>query len=436
MLVTSNTYSQRIYNKLTFKYGPDSVFLPNLILSGNCKVSHILCHLVPGEVAGTALYHRLRRRFIYLARLGLVSLTKGKSDLEDGEVPGMFAAATPELLYLIKQVQNSARPTKVQNGEVKRSIYTIPPRCRPERGAACKIMASITPDMYSRDWKDGHPEVKRSLSGVSDYFLDYQADVDNRVILLEAADGSGATLMKPYRTRFTDESRKLTALDNFDMAFNTATEAHTVGVFLTTTTAPRMHKSLWHADRHFGRAWDRYLRTLQKKREDRGGRPQYIQAYEFTKSGLLHGHALLFGLDWLDPIETISRDWKRTGQGVIVHAYKVHKEGGAWRWMKDQPTDSRNRGPRDYLRKYVKKALYSQEAYPLYWAVNKRYFSNSRILTPPHGSPVVSGRWIFRGSWSRYDIPYIILRPRRPMAETTGDPWGGWPGRPPPLVLA
>ena len=109
-------------------------------------------------------------------------------------------------------------------------------------------------------------------------------------------------------------------------------------------------------------------------------RLKYIAAYEFQENGLIHLHVVFFGIRYLASIDQISKDWQRCGQGRIVHAYGIHRDGDRWLWNKEKPSDAEGKTPADYLRKYLEKALYVNENFGLYWAMNKRFCTMSRLF--------------------------------------------------------
>lgn len=155
---------------------------------------------------------------------------------------------------------------------------------------------------------------------------------------------------------------------------------------------PDGFQSLWEADRSFSPAWNRFMSYLKKK--NGGKRPQYLAAFEFTESGLLHIHVLIF-LEYLLPNDQISLEWRRCGQGEITYIYAlrnvVNRGTGKreWRWnSQSRPHDAKGMSGGDYLKKYIKKcALALMDSYTspadthsMYWALNKRMHTCSRSL--------------------------------------------------------
>lgn len=155
---------------------------------------------------------------------------------------------------------------------------------------------------------------------------------------------------------------------------------------------PDGFRNLWEADRSFGPAWNRFMSYLRKRNE--GKRPRYLAAFEFTESGLLHIHVLIF-LKYLLPNDQISLEWRRCGQGEITYIYSlrntIDRSTGRreWRWnSQSRPADAKGMSGGDYLKKYIRKcALAMLDSYTspadiqsMYWALNKRMFTCSRSL--------------------------------------------------------
>lgn len=155
---------------------------------------------------------------------------------------------------------------------------------------------------------------------------------------------------------------------------------------------PNGFQNLWEADRSFSPAWNRFMSYLKKK--NNGKRPQYLAAFEFTESGLLHIHVLIF-LEYLLPNDQISLEWRRCGQGEITYIYALKNvfnpqtKQREWRWNShSRPTDAMGMSGGDYLKKYIKKcALALMDSYTspadthsMYWALNKRMHTCSRSL--------------------------------------------------------
>ena len=368
--------------------------------------------LKPGkdDKARNAAYHRIYRRLKKLDAEGLIKCQKGSDGL-------VTAATTNSTLYLISREQSSNPANK--DGK-RRSIFAWPKNCRPERIDAIRIL---------NEWRHLPPEARKETG---EHYTDYMRDIEDRRLVLGAADDRENLLVLPYLNRFNNRGRKIEAGKKFDAVFAKSREYYHDAVFLTLTTDPGRFTSLWHANRHFSKALNRFFSFLKKRF---GFRLPYISVYEFTpahgkdgkpkKSGLLHAHMVLFGRRWLMENQKISNEWSRCGQGMITHSMAMRNDPQhGWTWTRAKPTDHGGKDPQQYLKKYLVKALNSGEGFDLYWAFNKRFYTYSRRLKPDdtatrrHRS---ARAWVFLGSFPWDSIPdqgtLNRRRPRPPPIE-------------------
>jgi hypothetical protein len=338
----------------------------------------------------------------------------------------LYVVPTGQLFYLFSQVQNSnyaAKSAKQPSEKWKDQLYRIPSKCAKERVQAIKQLMSIQDrKLFQRDlscpkckkrgtyqpgqkiancscgtsWKPPlNSFLKSEIKNIQSDFTDWHDNILNKELLFDRGPGTDLVRML-CRTRFTDKGRKVHNIKQFDHGWNRANILYKRGVFVTLTTDISLHKSLWHANRHLSRAFNRYISLLlsRKKRiieksydtdeEELTGekikRLKYIAAYEFQENGLIHLHVVFFGIRYLASIDKISLDWQRCGQGRIVHAYGIYRNNDTWSWAREKPKDAEGKSPTDYLRKYLEKALYVNENFGLYWAMNKRFCTMSRIF--------------------------------------------------------
>ena len=215
-------------------------------------------------------------------------------------------------------------------------------------------------------------------------------------------------LVIPLKVRFTDRSIIKKTLDKFDFACDLASTKYKSGVFLTLTTDPYLFNNIWDANRHFSKAWNKFLSYLTKRF---GFRPKYIASYEYTKdTGLMHMHAIIFGVSWLADHSEITAEWQACGQGKINYEYVIHYNNDRWEWTKKEPANANYKSPTDYLKKYIKKALYDISDHDLFWLFNKRFLTCSRDFSMPFQYPPSRVcLWKYIGTWSLYDVPDLIF---------------------------
>ncbi|MFA5407723.1 MAG: hypothetical protein WC343_03015 [Bacilli bacterium] len=424
-----------------------------------------------GNLRPTPLYYRLYRFLNKLVKSGFLTSEKGVQDLGLGDRPCLWFRPTLTGLRgiksvdLIKRAQNSNSPqmTPLQPGE--RPVYDgptwmrIPKRSTPRRvGAALRLMRIRTNgdghwQFVRRDTgrknqkgepiKELQPALVEQLKEPEVLYRKYLQEIDGKKIMLvprgesRNPDPSRVKLI-PYRTRFNDPGRRRRQLDRYDYAWQAAEEdeGYRAGVYLTLTTDPAMHQNLWAANRHCSPAWNRYISYLRKKF---GFRPRYIRVTEYQENGLIHLHVVLFGIDPDDKeLQNILKyqsadDWARCGQGRVTKAIPIHLDAeGLWQWTGKRPEDARQgESVTDYLKKYLKKSVFNPQDLYLYWAINSRFFSCSRVFSPAAPpKPDTPPLWDYVGitpdgaipDWLRYlserRIPDPIEIPRDVLPQT------------------
>jgi len=396
----------------------------------------------------TADYYRLYRFLKRLEKDGLLASEKGVQFLGMGDRPSVWWRPTPKGVQIqanplpcLGQVQNSNR---FAHGGKKPSILKTdksslpkwlrwPSRCSRYRIDAIRALSTIHTQadhyMFVRpDPKHLHPDLVAALEPVQDAYTDYLEHINDQEIIVYDQDNPDRFLLFPYRTRFNDTGRALSNLDNYDAKFNEAEQYYDTAVFLTLTTDPAMHKTLWHANRYMSVAWNRFMSLVQKReliarKEEltyakqqelkRAGwrepqirqhirsrdfrhwlddqtagssyRPRYISVAEFQQNGLIHLHVLIFGKQWLSHKNQLAADWERCGQGRIVDVCAVRRSKDGWTWSNpnSRPRDAKpGEDARNYLRKYLNKAIFDKKGFELYFACNRRFFTASRIMEP------------------------------------------------------
>nr|AGL12826.1 RepTP2 [Thermococcus prieurii]AVP12428.1 RepTP2 [E. coli-T. kodakarensis shuttle vector pTPTK1]AVP12434.1 RepTP2 [E. coli-T. kodakarensis shuttle vector pTPTK2]AVP12439.1 RepTP2 [E. coli-T. kodakarensis shuttle vector pTPTK3] len=239
------------------------------------------------------------------------------------------------------------------------------------------------------------------------------------------------------RTRFTSRAMLVQKLERYDSLFKVASARHTDAVFLTLTTDPSRFSNLYEANRQFSHSFNRFMSRLRGYFARRGQHLEYIAVYEFTKSGLLHAHVIIFGVRYLLPVRVISRWWSEAGQGRVVYIYRLRNVDGRWVWARRRPRDVRaGEGAEDYLKKYLRKALRLastldtsdvKKVLPLalYWAFNKRFFTYSRSLLPSsrRTAEAVVSEYLWVGTYRLEDLPdWVFWLPHRVYSPPSRGP--------------
>jgi hypothetical protein len=274
--------------------------------------------------------------------------------------------------------------------------WAIPKKIRPEREEAIRVVQSL------KLLDDKDKDLLRDL------FLDYLDDVKNRRIVLlskyNCDDPLELIKVIPYKTRFTDPSYTKRLLKHYNKIWVKASNDFKFGVFLTVTTDPNRFGNLWLGWRHFNVALNRFFSYLRKYSESK---IVYLCAYEFTDSGLLHAHIVLFGLKYLLPKRAITYLWDRCGQGTINYVYAIQNVNGKWVWARRKPERAkRSESVSEYLKKYIVKTIVRKIDNYLYWVSGKRFYAYSiRYFTMEKLSKVKESIYAFFGSYNIYDMP-------------------------------
>jgi len=202
-------------------------------------------------------------------------------------------------------------------------------------------------------------------ASIVEYFLKYLDVSKARVIVLEDEDGFYCTV--PYKTRFHSIGD---VLRRFDVVFANASRRFRVGVWVTLTTDPKMYENMDYLTYRYEivKALNRFFAWLRK----RFGRVSYINVIEFTDSGLIHFHIVVFGLSRIEDYRVFTKRLIEWGFGKINFMYVIVNVNGVWKpkrvvnidncdgagLPKDFVLASRM-GLRNYLKKYLTKTLSS-----------------------------------------------------------------------------
>jgi len=202
---------------------------------------------------------------------------------------------------------------------------------------------------------------------VVEYFLKYLDVSKARVIVLEDEDGFFCTV--PYKTRFHDVDG---VIRRFNEVFSNASRRYRVGVWVTLTTDPKMYEGYDYLRYRYEitKALNRFFSWLRK----RFGRVSYINVIEFTDSGLIHFHIVVFGLKRVEDYRLFTRRLVGWGLGRINFMYQIVNDNGVWRPKKVVKVDNcdgaglpkdfllaSRMGLRNYLKKYLTKTLRAME---------------------------------------------------------------------------
>jgi len=203
---------------------------------------------------------------------------------------------------------------------------------------------------------------------VVEYFLKYLELARSRVIVLEDEDGFYCTV--PYKTRFHSVD---SVLRRFNEVFSNASKRFRVGVWVTLTTDPKAYAKYDYLRYRYEivKALNRFFAWLRKKFK----KVSYINVIEFTDSGLIHFHIVVFGLSRIEDYRLFTKRLVGWGLGRINFMYQIVNENGVWKPKKVVNIDNcdgggvskdfilaSRMGLRNYLAKYLTKTLKAVKA--------------------------------------------------------------------------
>ena len=362
---------------------PNGAYLSYLIR----QIKPELARVSPRSKTYHSFYMKILRFFQKLQSTNYVTITKRYGML-------FIKITSPQIFDLIKASEKfKLRETKLA------SKGFIPKRSHYLRIEAIKIALKC---------KLLDNETQEELA---ELFEEYIEECNSKFIVLkrkpEVSTDYPLFLKIDYKTRFTDKAYKRRMLKKYDKIWHNASSKYKNAVFLTLTTDPKRFKSIFHSWRHFGIALNRFMSYLTKYLKKR---PRYIAVYEFTKSGLLHVHIVIFGLSFLIPKQQITKEWERCGQGTINYVYAIKNDGRKWSWVREKPkSKNANTDVKTYLCKYLKKCLFESEQLVLYFVSNKRFFSYSRHLFKRVSGDICRiSAFYFLGVYSWGNLPDIL----------------------------
>ncbi|MDD3379570.1 MAG: hypothetical protein PHG86_06300, partial [Candidatus Methanomethylophilaceae archaeon] len=389
------------------------------------------------------LYQRLYRASKNLEKKGIISMVKGAKSpiftginqknkavawtdgliwvvLDQSKIHDIIAGSATKLRlgdteksYLIKGYCKipTDEITPIQPKKAKRDPYAIPNRCGSLRKAAINFEMGVNTFDLEENTLDR--ELKRHSQGpyhdiktIMNFFKIYQDESMRKIITLLNTI-TGEVIGFDYSTRFNDYAKGIERLKRYEYAHDLSLEQFKEATFVTLTTDPKKFPNLWRSNRHASTAWNTFMQILTVKLGKRKDRVKYMAAFEYTKTGLLHIHTLIFGRRYLNsPDQKEERKWisqiwnDSCGQGKIVDSYGLknntredgHKE---WQWYstKDHPHDAGQMSGGNYLKKYLKKCMmaimdrYEDSSSTLapYWTEGHRFYSCSQSFNPPKG---------------------------------------------------
>lgn len=322
------------------------------------------------------------------------------------------------------------RPRQQTFNLIKESAKFKQTEQKPKKKGYCYRYGKVGPERRVAINQVMHTmDIRNVEDPCSDQFHNYIEKVNSATItLIPDPDKffSGDLVYLPYKTRFNDEGRKVEQLKKYERIFDESAKLYKNAVFLTLTIDPKMQHNLWTCNKEMPRAFNKLMSFLARRH---GGRPVYINVYEFQKNGRLHMHIVFFNVRWLIDGKEMSNLWDKYGQGSVVKFLSLKSDGKEWQWQNSTPKDAKkDEKPDKYLKKYLKKNLYDELGSMQYWIYGTRFFTNSRLFEIKKTKLPPLGWYKFLG------VSYDGFRPYLPPIIFTGPgPYFG-PPKPKPEI--
>lgn len=281
-------------------------------------------------------------------------------------------------LDLILSLQNSPQ-TKINNGKQYEKLNGLK-RAGPERFNAAQKLNRINKfGYYNKETKE-FVYTNTVKQEIDELFQAYCNRVSKEQIVLTRAPDNNPVFAQDivitYQTRFTSPARQKQNRDSFRAAYQTASKKHMKGVFLTLTADPK-GGSLWQINKKTQTAWGKFSKFLGRCLPKRA---EWIKVSEFQKSGRLHYHVLITGINWLLHKSVIQYAWVHYGGGPVLDIHTVKNDPlNGWLWSRSCPIEAAGKTVGDHLQSYLEKSMSPQHG-SMYWTMGIRAWTCSGTL--------------------------------------------------------
>ncbi len=303
--------------------------------------------------------------------------------LSDGIMSGDFVSIDHNTTKRLKALFGYSQDIVGAIEDIEQNINAL----RPIR----QMPKPISDDLYKaryyiRKWKGwGHTELdssgrryfkfeteaqKMDFEDCMKCFKRWISTLSKKVLVF--VDSSGSIIHKPFRTRFTDDSRQARLREVYEDAFFAGEAKFKTASFITLTTNPENFSCMDEANRAMGDNFNRFMAYLRKHFKKSSKQMPYINVREFQQNGRLHMHIVLFGISLPQNVvdskrkiytnDLVEDAWIRYGQGSVTDtrplSWNEEKQMLWWDGRSNKPSDCKQgESPFDYLKKYLRKVL-------------------------------------------------------------------------------
>jgi hypothetical protein len=385
-------------------------------------------------------YQRVYRRIKALEKLGLVVASPSKNS--KFKIIKLNPARAMHVINLIKDKPSSVSQTRKQLSKKDPEAILKVDADRPDLPIYLSTKVKALQLLIKN--KELNDELKREII---DLFKEYIEDVTQKRIILipkEEYRGELEPVILDYEVRFTSKRKAKRYKRQYRHFWEYTAKRYRWAVMITLTIDPSKIDSIYEARYLAQEEFNRFMTWLMKflkKRARKYGKANkiylYVRFVEYQKNGRIHYHVIVFGVRWLkNEIKLAKENW-RLG---FVDVQTLVNVRGKWRFKK-KPKDYDERYRRYKRHKTGKETdggsplhaspevyfyfssnyagiedvsqLESYDEYDLlnmalHWALNTRFWTNSRDLQLPAEEKESTGCYEFYMCVYEFEISTIL----------------------------
>lgn len=386
------------------------------------------------------LYQRVYRRIQTLAKYGIIIIDSPKNSKY--KIIKLNSSCAMHVINLIKQPPPCVSQTRKLIGEKDPEAIlranaddpTLPTTLRTKLKALQILIKN----------KELDDELKEELVSL---FEDYINDVTQRRIILIPRDEYKDVLdplILGYEVRFTSKRKAKRYRRQFEHFWKATAKRYRWAVHITLTLDPQKIQNLWEARYLAQVEFNRFMTWLKKFLKERARkygrtveRYTYVRFIEYQENGRVHYHLIVFGTRWIKHENELAQQNWRLG---FVDVQTIVNVRGKWRF-KQKPKDYDEKYRRWRERKTGKatdggKPLFASPSVyfyfnsnctgltssqdlekfddydklniALHWALNTRFWTNSKDLQLPPEEREPTGLYEFYMSVYEFEIATIL----------------------------
>ncbi|MEM1710560.1 MAG: hypothetical protein QW820_06690 [Sulfolobales archaeon] len=197
------------------------------------------------------------------------------------------------------------------------------------------------------------------------------------------------------RHRFTPDGLERIRSRYYE-AWDAISSKYDTGVLMVLSVDPRDYGSLWEASQGIYKAFHRFKSWLRKRL---GFSPPHVSALMFQDNGSPYIQVVFFGIDLKSVPADVYEELRRAGFRGPNKMYEIVRVGEKWAWVGERPSDAKYLDPREYLARYIARAInvirsnvirryvrgsidnmdVEDMKIAMYWATGKRFFTRSKL---------------------------------------------------------